>query len=191
MQRVERAEWASATAAAALFALPFAVSSGTGGHLQVVPFESTGNSVLISERHDDVAGDPQVRNIATRLSALLTSYGLTKTQLASVLSVSRPTLDGWLNQSVETIRQSNQERLDAIEQALLGFVPVRDAAYLGAYLQRKLENDSAKLLAALSAEVLDDQMLEQAFAPIAGALDGMRRSQELDKLLGENKAPFI
>ena len=68
---------------------------------------------------------------------------------------------------------------------------MRDASYLGAYLQRKLENDSAKLLAALSAEVLDDQMLEQAFAPIAGALDGMRRSQGLDKLLGENKAPFI
>ena len=191
MQLAERADRTS-TAAAVLFVMPFAVSVGTGGTDQVMPYQSTGNTVLIPRYEGDgVEANAVTAEFAARLRALMSTYGLQKKQLASLLDVSRPTLNGWLNQSVETIRRGNQDRLADLEQVLERFVPVEDAALLGPLLQRELEEESAKLLTALNASQLDTDLLRQVFAPIADALDGMRRSQQLDSLLGENKAPFI
>ncbi len=191
MQFAERAD-RTPTAAIALFVMPFAVSAGTGGTPQVMPYQSTGNTVLIARYEGDVVEANSVTaDFAARLEALMSTYGVQKTQLASLLDVSRPTLNGWINQSVETIRQRNQDRLADLEQALGQFVPAEDAAFLGPFLQRKLEEESAKLLTALSASQLDTDLLRQAFAPIADALEGMRRSQQLDSLLGDNRTPFI
>lgn len=191
MQLAERADRTS-TAAIALFVMPFAVSVGTGGTPLMMPYQSTGNTVLIAHYEGDgVETNSIPADFAARLEALMRTYGLQKTQLASLLDVSRPTLNGWINQSVETIRQRNQDRLADLEKSLRQFVPAEDAAFLGPFLQRKLEEESAKLLTALSASQLDADLLQQAFAPIADALDGMRRSQQLDSLLGHNRIPFI
>lgn len=119
--------------------------------------------------------------------ALMDTYGLSKAQLATVLNVSRPTLNEWLSQSVEN--QGNRDRLAAIEQLLFDNVPQELSSYLGAFLRRKLDKESAALFSILAATDLDQVKVTEAFHAVGHALDGIQRAQHLQSLLGDNRTP--
>jgi len=170
----------------ALFVSPFTVSAGTAGYPQLHYYESTGNTVYASAQ-----ARTSVDIYAEKLSAIMGAYGLEKRQIATLLSVSRPTLDSWINKTVDKIRPDNMARIDWVEGLLHDHIPEELRAGLGSFLKRALEDESVMLISMLSKAHLEDEDPRQVFEVVNRRLSGIRKSGELDDLLGENRPAFI
>lgn len=169
-----------------LFATPFALIAGTAGYAQPHQFSSTGNSVYIPaefKTSNDLFSD--------RLNMVLSDYGLDKQQLVKFLSISRPTLDTWLGQRVENIQTNNQERLELLERLLNENISAGLKSGLGAFCKRRLDNDSEELYVILSSKELDEVTAKKYLRIANRRLLGLKKAQELDLLLGEDRPTFI
>ena len=169
-----------------LFTTPFGVSVGTAGYPTPKHFISTGNAVYAA----DVL-KTAVDLYAEKLCLLMGEYGLEKQQLAKFLDVSRPTLDSWLDKKVEKIKPAHQERLKLLASLFNEYISADLKTTLGHFMKRKLEDDSKALLSALSAKKLDRKEAEKLLETANRRLAGLKRAEELDELLGNNRPAFI
>lgn len=96
-------------------------------------------------------------SVADQAREALASLSLNKTQLADVLGVSRPTLYDWLDGKEPNA--SNAQRLTALLR-LLANAGVTSASPLSPrFLRQSLSEGGTPLLAALSAEPIDEQLI--------------------------------
>ena len=186
MQRHSLQKQVETFTAAMLFTTPFGVSVGTAGYTTPHCFHSTGNTVYATDLFKTA-----VDLYSEKLSTLLEEYGLEKQQLAKLLDVSRPTIDSWLDKKVEKIKPASQERLELLASLFNEHIFAELRSTLGHFMKRELEDESKALLSALSATKLDRAEAEKLLETANRRLAGLKRAEELDELLGNNRPAFI
>lgn len=167
--------------AAALFTAPFLISVGTGGDVQALPYEATGNLAFIEVVRD--AKVAEVDSFIQRLAKLQETYQLGTDQLAEIMSVSRVTVYNWRGRRVEHIRAENRARLAALEELLRSTISQAYASQLGSFLRQRLDTDSRAVSAALAGQGLISESTISLLSGAGNRLRGIQRNRQLEALL--------
>jgi DNA-binding XRE family transcriptional regulator len=121
--------------------------------VRVVP-RVAGVSILLSE--------PPVH---AQVRSVLEYFGLSKSDLAKILGITRPTLYAWLDGHIEP-KSENTRRLVALASIVEGTSEFKGQALFHAYVERPMSGFPVALIEALAAPTLDAALIRTMVARI-------------------------
>jgi transcriptional regulator with XRE-family HTH domain len=141
---------------------------------------TTSGSTIFSSFIDEYSSPTLVRFVPSRETAFLSypelsvqvqvrlvlgKLGLSKSDLAKILGVTRPTLYAWLDGRIEP-KSENASRLAAIASIVNEDAGLKDQPLFHAYIERRISGYSLSLLEALSEPSLDTSLIKGMIAKI-------------------------
>lgn len=171
--------------AAAFFTAPFLISVGTGGAVQALPFEATGQTALVEVVNESRA--TEIKPFHERLASLQNVYQLGTDQLAVIMRVSRMAIYNWQSRRVGQVRGDNQARLDALEKLLRSSIPATYSSELGRFLRQRLDGDSQAALNILNGDDLGSPATVSLLSGVGNRLRGVHRNRQLEALLANQQ----
>ncbi len=172
------------------FATPFAILMGTGGSAQAQPVETTGAVFFVNAPPLLPAAETEKNIFCNNISKFMKEFDIGKSQIASLLQVSRPTIDSWLNGSTQKIRSDHRSR---VPRVLFLFQEKIDHSLhhlTGGFLQRKLDPTVRALFEACDNKEYPLNRIGKQIESLNFKLSGIERSNNLTRAL-ENKKPLI
>jgi hypothetical protein len=122
---------------------------------RIAPVPSTAQSM--NQTASSALSTALALSVADQAREVLAALSLNKTQLADVLGVSRPTLYDWLDGKEPNA--SNAQRLVTLLRLLTGAGITSASPLSPRFLRQALSEGGTKLLDALSAESIDEQLV--------------------------------
>lgn len=92
--------------------------------------------------------------VPAQVRSVLEHFGLSKSDLAKILGITRPTLYAWLDGHIEP-KSENTMRLYAISSIVEGLAATKSQPLFHAYIERPVSDFPIALIEALSAPSLD------------------------------------
>lgn len=99
------------------------------------------NSNLTPENLIKVSNNSDISN---RVNAILENSSMNKTLASKILGVSRPTLYSWMNNEISTLRTSNIEKIEWLEE-FIAELPEDLVTRIGLYKNREIGQNSESL----------------------------------------------
>lgn len=174
----------------AAFATPFALATGTGGFTHALPVESTGNSMFVVGTPMPTKEQIVKARFVKNLELLMQEFRINKIQMARLMLVSRQSVHNWLEGSVDSVKEANQQRLDTIRTSLLEFIDKSFRSDLGTLLNRRLDKKVSDFENLISQDDVSSQKLEPILRSFNFKLAGISKSERLSAALSHKK-PLI
>jgi len=116
--------------------------------------------------HREIAFMPSSElSVQVQVRLVLGKLGLSKSDLAKILGVTRPTLYAWLDGHIEP-KSENASRLAEIASIVNEEEEFKDQPLFHAYIERRISGHPLSLLEALSAPSLDTSLIKAMIAKI-------------------------
>jgi len=154
---------------AALLGIGFVL--GTGGVTAAfsAPITSSAPAFVVSPRPLKASRQFEVRSPAEQIIAIRSLLGLNVLELATILRVQRPTIYSWQS-GTATPHYENGSRLRHIYELAQRWNRMCSEP-IGDWVRKPLDESGLTLVALLSAEVVDERAIENAFAALKTKLN--------------------
>jgi hypothetical protein len=123
-----------------------------------------------------------INAVQIQLETLKKSLGLTISQLAAILLVSRPTIYDWFENEDSKPQIANQTRLNQLE-TIAEFWKQKNLGRLGSYLHRPTGNEKSSLFTFLIAASLNENKIHERLNVIAQAVRAKREKDQAHETL--------
>jgi hypothetical protein len=121
---------------------------------------------------------------------LVNTYGLNKSQVATFLKISRPTVDAWIKREPRTIRNENRMNVTCLVAACNEHINIRYQNLLGQLLYRKHSSVTKELMGLADHDFQNAEKMNAIAIEINIRLAGLHRSNRLSSALAGQK-PLI
>ena len=186
----QTAELEQASLLAMAFSTPFTLSDGTGGYAQVQHIVASGNSLFVLAEKPPSEEEVKRAVFAQGLNKLMQRYGLTKSQLAWIFNVSRPTIYSWLDENTQKIDGEKSRRLARVIEFLDGYIASGGQEHLGGLLNKKLDPAVSDFVRLVASDEVEEGEISAIMRALNFRLSGIDVSNKLSKAL-ENKKVLI
>lgn len=170
---------------ALLFTAQTVAANGTGGEMMPQYAPQTGVAAFIT-----VEPPPSQEELFfTKVRRFKEKFGLDRAQTATLLRVTRPTLNTWLKGTPDRLVSRKQENAETIINTFDLFIN-QNKEFLGVLLRWKMDKTVKGIMAAIATPEFAPEKLRTSLERIDFRLEGMVRSNRLSESL-KDKKPII
>lgn len=172
---------------AAAFATPFALAAGTGGFTHAQPVEATGNSMFVISSPKPTREEIDKARFVKKLEFLKNEFRMNNIQIAMLMQVSRQSVHNWLEGVVDSVKDTNQERLSLVVSSLKKGIEEPLRSKVGILLARRLDRNVESLELLMSQKGLSGDDLDPVVKSLNVKLSGVHKSEALSQALSDKK----